>query len=207
MVCLATGRFLNLYFLFSCILQYLPSSSSSVPQLHPHQCPNFILKLLNFTSTTNCPNLCEASDTQTLWNNLYSDKPTNSHSFLPSFGQTLSSDFLGYERKSTTKLILPLWERDNDVSPLWVIFKFLEFSDMSVSFPFLLGVAEFCMNKISMEFCGLVCGFCIFVWLIREFLCISFNFVGLSSCLWSGSNWNVINCLLKCYYELSMEMR
>ena len=43
---------------------------------------------------------------------------------------------------------------------------------MLVCFSFLLGVAEFCMNKISMELCGFVCGFCIFVRLIREFLCI-----------------------------------
>ena len=44
---------------------------------------------------------------------------------------------------------------------------------MSVCFPFLLGVAEFCMSKISMELCGFVCGFCIFVRLICGFLCIS----------------------------------
>ena len=173
------------------VVFWISTFSSTVSckiSLLPHQYPNFVFKLLNFTSTTNCPNLCEASNTQTLWNNLYLDKPTNNHSFLPSFGQTLFSDFLGYERKSTTKLISPLWGRDADFSLLWVVFKFLEFFDVSVSFPFLLGVAEFWMNKISNEFCRFVYGFCIFVRIIREFLCIPFNFVGLSSYLWRGSN-------------------
>ena len=49
-------------------------SCKKISLLLPHQCPNFVLKILNFTSTTNCPNLCEVSDTQTLWNSLYSDK-------------------------------------------------------------------------------------------------------------------------------------
>ena len=40
---------------------------------------------------------------------------------------------------------------------------------MFVCFPFLLGMAEFCMNKISMELCGFVCGFCIFVDLFMGF--------------------------------------
>ena len=35
--------------------------------------------------------------------------------------------------------------------------------DVLVCFPFFFGVTEFCMNKISMELCGFVCGFCIFV--------------------------------------------
>ena len=39
---------------------------------------------------------------------------------------------------------------------------FLSSSDVSMCFPFLLDVAEFCMNKISMKLCGFVCGFCIF---------------------------------------------
>ena len=39
---------------------------------------------------------------------------------------------------------------------------FLSSSDVSVCFPFLLGVAEFCMNKILIELCRFVCGFCIF---------------------------------------------
>ncbi|KAL4598316.1 hypothetical protein ACB092_11G052000 [Castanea dentata] len=63
-------------------------TSSSMPHHLPHQCPNFVLKLLNFTSTTNCPNLCFTFDTQTLCSSfiltnpltttpffLYSDKP------------------------------------------------------------------------------------------------------------------------------------
>ena len=38
------------------------------PQLLPHQYPKFVLKLLNFTFITNCPNLSVGSDTQKLIN-------------------------------------------------------------------------------------------------------------------------------------------
>ena len=147
--------------------------SCKISLLLPHQCPNFILKLLNFTSTTNYPNLYEAFDTHTLWNSLYSDKVIQTL-----WNSLYHCDFLGCERKSTTKLMSPLWGRDADVRFLWVVFKFLEFFDVSMCFPFLLGMAEFCINKISIELCRFVCGFCIFVGLIRGFLCISFNFVG-----------------------------
>ena len=41
-------------------------SCKKISLLLPHQYPKFVLKLFNFTSTTNCPNLCEVSDTQKL---------------------------------------------------------------------------------------------------------------------------------------------
>ncbi|KAL4614797.1 hypothetical protein ACB092_07G078900 [Castanea dentata] len=72
------------------LLIIAPTSSSSM--------------LLKFTSTHQLPNLCFTSDTQTRFF-LYSDKPTNCHSFLPLFEQTLTGDFLGCERKSTTNLM------------------------------------------------------------------------------------------------------
>ena len=130
--------------------------------------------------STNYLNLCFTSDTQTLFF-LYSNKPTNSHSFLHLFRQTLNGDFLGWERKSTTKLVpLPWGKNADDVGELYL--NFFIFWCVGV-FSLLLGVAEFCINKISMELCGFVCGFCIFVWLVCGFLSISFNSVGLSFCL------------------------
>ena len=84
------------------ISAFFSAVSCKISLLLPHQCPYFILKLLNFTSTTNYPNLCKVSDTQTLWNSLH------------------HCDFLGCEKKSTTKLMPPLWGRDANVRPLWI---------------------------------------------------------------------------------------
>ena len=112
---------------------------------------------------------------------LFSDKPTNNHSFLPLFGQTLTGDFLGWVKINHKANAATVKERCRCY--WWVVFKFFIFWYVNV-FSLLLGVAEFCINKISMELCGFVCGFCIFVWLICGFLFISFNFVSLSFCLY-----------------------
>ena len=42
-------------------------SCKKISLLLPHQCPNFVIKILNFTSTTNCPNLCEVSCDASIW--------------------------------------------------------------------------------------------------------------------------------------------
>ena len=154
-----------------CILQDL--HSSILAAWPPHQRPNFFLfNALKFHIPTIYPNICFTFDTQTTFF-LYSNKPTNNYYFLPLFKQTLLGDFLGCERKSTTKLMPPLWRRDADV--VGELYLNILYSDVLVCFPFLLGVAEFCIDKISMELCGFVCGFHIFVQLICGFLSISFR--------------------------------
>ena len=162
-----------------CILQDLHSSILAARP--PHQRPNFFLfNALKFYIPTIYPNICFTFDTQTTFF-LYSNKPTNNYYFLPLFKQTLIGDFLGCERKSTTKLMPPLWRSDADV--VGELYLNILYSDVLVCFPFLLGVAEFCIDKISMELCGFVCGFHIFVQLICGFLSMSFNYVDLSLCL------------------------
>ena len=56
------------------------------------------------------------------------------------------------------------------------------YSDVLVCFPLFFGVTEFCMNKISMELCGFVCGFCNFS-VTYLWVSLYFIYVGLSFCL------------------------
>ena len=153
---------------------------SSMPQLLPHQCPNFVFfNALKFYIYPPTAQIYASHLIHKLCSSFIRTNPPTSTLFFLYLDKPLSVIFLAV-RENQPQSWCCHCEGEMPMLVLCELYLNFLYSDVLVCFSFLLGVVEFCMNKISMELCGFVCGFCIFVWLICGFLSISFNYVGLS---------------------------